>query len=60
MNVMPIEVQCPYCGEMFEIEVESSNDDQDFIQDCTVCCHPIQFNVIPGDDGPEVTASRSD
>jgi len=54
------EVQCPYCGEVIEIEVEPVSGTQTYIEDCSVCCHPIQFNIVSGEDGVEVNASRSD
>ena len=60
MSLDTHEVQCPYCGEMIELEVEDLKGAQAFIEDCTVCCRPIQYRVTPAEDGPEVTASRSD
>lgn len=55
------DVQCPYCGEVIEVDVEALEDSQNFIEDCTVCCRPIQYHVSPGvDDGVEVVASRSE
>ena len=38
-------VQCPYCGEMFETEVDTSGGSQEYVEDCYVCCRPIQFRV---------------
>lgn len=38
-------VQCPYCGEMFETEVDASGGSQEYVEDCYVCCRPIQFRV---------------
>jgi len=60
MSLQLVQVQCPYCWEFFELEVEDLGEAQTYIQDCTVCCRPIQFDVSPGDGEPEVTASRSD
>ncbi len=60
---MPLEtreVQCPYCGESIEVDVEPMAEDQSFIEDCTVCCRPIQYNVTPSDEGVEVNAAKSD
>jgi transcription elongation factor Elf1 len=37
--------QCPYCFEEISILVDTSVQDQDFIEDCEVCCNPIQFIV---------------
>ncbi len=34
---------CPYCGEPAEARLDLSVDDQDYIEDCPVCCQPIRF-----------------
>jgi len=60
MTPDPMTVQCPYCGEIIEIQVDTSVGEQDYIEDCSVCCRPIQFNISAGDEGPEVNALRSD
>lgn len=44
-------VQCPYCGESFETNVDASAGDQEYIEDCQVCCRPIVFSVATDDDG---------
>lgn len=37
-------INCPYCGEPFEIEVDvSGGSKQDYYQDCPVCCRPIEI-----------------
>lgn len=36
---------CPYCGEPGEVTLDLSEGDNDFIQDCEVCCRPIEFNL---------------
>ncbi|TVZ41090.1 Cysteine-rich CPXCG [Alteromonadaceae bacterium 2753L.S.0a.02] len=42
---------CPYCAERIEIVIDGSVEEQSFIEDCQVCCRPIQFTVyISGDD----------
>jgi Cysteine-rich CPXCG len=38
-------IQCPYCGESIEVLVDCSIDDQEYIEDCSVCCSPIIFSV---------------
>ena len=43
-------VQCPYCWEQFTILVDASVESQDYIEDCEVCCRPIEFNVEVGDE----------
>jgi len=37
--------QCPYCFEQVSILVDPSIYDQSFIEDCEVCCNPIEFIV---------------
>ncbi len=44
-------VQCPYCGELFPLTVDTSQGDYSTIEDCSVCCRPIAFEVCcePGE-----------
>lgn len=42
-------VQCPYCWERFTILVDASVESQDYIEDCEVCCRPIDFSVEVGE-----------
>lgn len=41
-------VDCPYCGEHFETDVDRSAGSQDYIEDCPVCCRPIEFRIEIG------------
>lgn len=34
-------VQCPYCGESIELLIDSSVAEQEYYEDCSVCCRPI-------------------
>ena len=45
MNTSEAEVQCPYCGEPIVVVVDLSQDEQDYIEDCSVCCRPIEFKI---------------
>ncbi|MEA3405350.1 MAG: CPXCG motif-containing cysteine-rich protein [Pseudomonadota bacterium] len=38
-------IQCPYCWETFEIVVDPSEEHQEYIEDCFVCCRPIHLIV---------------
>jgi len=38
-----VEVGCPYCGERITLVVDLSVDEQDYIEDCFVCCRPIKI-----------------
>lgn len=45
------EVQCPYCGETISLLVDDSAGTQRYIEDCHVCCRPINVSVQVDDDG---------
>jgi hypothetical protein len=55
-------VECPYCGEPFETTVDTSGGDQDYIEDCPVCCRPVEFHLVTGADGElrSLTTQRDD
>ena len=40
-----VAVLCPYCGERFETRVELSGDEPSYVEDCQVCCRPIEFHI---------------
>ena len=44
-------LQCPYCWEMIEAVVDLSAGDQQYIEDCPVCCHPITFDIRVDETG---------
>jgi transposase-like protein len=35
-------IQCPYCGQSFELVVDTSIAEQRFTTDCEVCCRPFE------------------
>ncbi|OBX20146.1 MULTISPECIES: CPXCG motif-containing cysteine-rich protein [Bizionia] len=39
------EFQCPYCWESISMLLDSSQPEQQYIEDCEVCCNPIQISV---------------
>lgn len=34
--------QCPYCAEPITLLVDTTQGDQDYIEDCEVCCQPMR------------------
>lgn len=38
--------QCPYCWENISMLLDSSIKQQTYIEDCEVCCNPIQITSI--------------
>lgn len=54
-------LRCPYCGERFETPADVSAGGQDYVEDCPVCCRPIQMQLRIDDDGrARLDASRDD
>jgi hypothetical protein len=43
--VVDTEVECPHCGESFTISVDTSQGDFTMIEDCTVCCRPMNIDL---------------
>ncbi len=37
-------IQCPFCGQAFELLIDTSLAQQRFTTDCEICCRP--FEVI--------------
>jgi Cysteine-rich CPXCG len=46
-----VAVRCPWCGERLETRVDMTADDGAYIEDCEVCCRPIEFTLERGDGG---------
>ncbi|HVA39299.1 MAG TPA: CPXCG motif-containing cysteine-rich protein [Candidatus Binataceae bacterium] len=38
-------VECPYCGESFETQVDTSAGSARYVEDCQICCQPIEFSL---------------
>lgn len=54
-------VACPYCGEILHIDIDCSVSQQSYIEDCQVCCRPINVNVeIDNDFNPAVRVRHED
>ena len=49
--VVETDVECPWCGEFYPASVDTSQGDHTMIEDCTVCCRPmnIQIECNPGE-----------
>lgn len=45
-------VICPYCGEAVEVCLDpGSGTEQEYIEDCEVCCQPWRVYVLYQTDG---------
>ncbi|MGN6314279.1 MAG: CPXCG motif-containing cysteine-rich protein [Rhodanobacteraceae bacterium] len=56
-----VEITCPYCGESFETGVDASAGSTTYIEDCQVCCRPMEIEVrVSGEDTFTLNVRRSD
>ncbi len=60
-ELLEAEVQCPFCWESITLLVDPSCDHQRYIEDCHVCCRPIELTIQTGADRIlAVQADRAD
>ncbi len=45
------DVECPYCGELISLLLDTSAGSQRYIEDCHVCCRPITIGLDVDVDG---------
>lgn len=50
-------IHCPYCGESFETGIDLSAGSQRYVEDCAVCCKPIEVTLTVGGDGELIEVS---
>jgi hypothetical protein len=57
-----VEIECPYCGETVPVVVdEGGGTSQQYVEDCPVCCRPIELSVRRDASGEhDVEARRED
>ena len=53
-----VDVVCPYCGEPSSVGVGIGEEDEEYAQDCPVCCRPWTVRIRYRRDGTaDVTVS---
>lgn len=45
------DIECPFCGETISLLIDTSVPLQSYIEDCAVCCKPIQVRAVSEDGG---------
>ena len=51
-------LDCPYCGEPITVLVDESAGDQEYVEDCQVCCRPLVIQVAYQADGDAAVTAR--
>ena len=44
-SIDTVRISCPYCGEKVELVIDCSVTSQVYIEDCEVCCKPINISA---------------
>ena len=49
--LIEIDVACPHCGEVFPLQIDTSQGNHALVEDCSVCCRPITLRLAcrPGE-----------
>ncbi len=55
-----VSVYCPYCGEIIQVIVDLSVEEQEYVEDCSVCCRPILIQATATEAGASVTVRSED
>jgi hypothetical protein len=55
-------VDCPYCGEPFETTADASAGMCSYVEDCQICCQPIEMELRVDEEGrfSELVTRRGD
>ncbi|MFV1873411.1 MAG: CPXCG motif-containing cysteine-rich protein [Oleiphilus sp.] len=59
-ELLETDIDCPYCGEKISVVVEVLDENQEYIEDCQVCCRPITFDILIANDGSPAIYVRSE
>jgi len=46
-----VAILCPWCGERSETHVDLTEGARTYIEDCQVCCRPMELSVEMADNG---------
>jgi cysteine-rich CPXCG protein len=46
-----VAIQCPWCGERLDVRVDVTAGEREYIDDCEVCCRPMELSVELTEEG---------
>lgn len=57
-----VELQCPWCGEPYGSMLDLTDASRSYIEDCQICCQPIEVRLEVSERGvlESVSTSRVD
>ena len=54
------DIGCPYCGETITLLIDCSEPEQNYVEDCHVCCQPIVLDVQVADEDSVSISARAE
>jgi hypothetical protein len=48
--IVEIRISCPYCAQSMEVVLDLSGGSQSYVEDCQICCQPMQISFDVDDD----------
>lgn len=54
-----VELQCPYCGEVYGTPIDLTDRSRVYIEDCQICCQPIEVTLEVSDAGELLRAETA-
>jgi hypothetical protein len=60
-SLFPMEYSftCPYCGEEISMVLDLSASQQRYVEDCEVCCKPIELSFLVQEGEPAEFSART-
>jgi transcription elongation factor Elf1 len=49
-SVIERRISCPFCAERMSILIDASAGGQSYVEDCQVCCQPMQISFDADDN----------
>ncbi len=59
MDQIEVDFSCPYCAAPITMLVDPSVPAQTYIEDCEVCCNPVEVSYTADADGVTAFEARS-
>ena len=54
------QINCPYCGEEFKALIDTSENNNQYTEDCYICCRPIVFYCFIDDTGSLIVNTHTE
>jgi transcription elongation factor Elf1 len=49
-QIVETRIGCPYCAQAMEVVLDLSGGSQSYVEDCQICCQPMQISFDVDND----------